>query len=80
MEVKKKLKKRMSLYALKKYSLPYVQWTDGWMDQWLDRPTYGLTMFLSDTDVIDATVGNEDNFLTDLAIFTEALRTDRSTD
>ena len=25
MEVKKKLKKRMSLYALKKYSLPYVQ-------------------------------------------------------
>ena len=48
------------------------------MDQWLDRPTYVLTMFLSCTDVLDTTGGIDNNFQTDLAIFTEALRTERS--
>ena len=49
-------------------------WTIGWIDPRMN------TMFLSYTDVIAATGGNDDNFLTDLAVFTKALRTDRSTD
>ena len=42
--------------------------------------TCGWTMFLSYTDVIDTTGGDDDNFPTDLAIFTEALQTDQSKD
>ena len=44
--------------------------TDGWTDGW--------TMFLSYTGKIDAS--ENDDFSTDLAIFTKALWTDRRTD
>ena len=51
---------------------------DGPMDGW----TNGWTMFLSYTDAIDAS--KNDDFLTDFAIITKALRTnqrmDRQTD
>ena len=54
---------------------------DGLIDDWMYRPTdgwtNGWTMFHSDTDAIDAS--ENDDFATDFAIFTKALRTNRWT-
>ena len=54
---------------------------DGLIDGWIYRPTdgwiNGWTIYFSDTDAIDAS--ENDDFLTELAIFTKALRTNRMT-
>ena len=50
------------------------EWMDGPMDGW----TNGWTMFLSHTDVIDAS--ENDDFPTDFAIFTKAQWTNPQTD
>ena len=45
--------------------------SDGRVDGWKDGPMVGQTVFLSYTDVIDATGDDDDdNFPTDVAIFT----------